>query len=96
MVHRITKKIKLLENTTEIERLVSKSKHLGTSVLRGFDGIKSKTFNLYKIPSGEFLVTNHYGVELVNAMKYKNENDLKKDWKNGIKEFEKYYCPFAP
>ena len=69
--------------------------HLGTWFIKGFDGVKTKTFNLYK-HKGKYVVTNHYGDEFVNQKTYKNLKELKKDFPKGEKQFQKYYYPLFP
>jgi len=78
-----------------IQRLVRTGKHLGTSVIPAFMDVRSKTFNLYEVRGG-FLVTNHYGDELVNASLYKSLDALKVHYPKGLKEFRIYHLPLLP
>jgi len=78
--------------------LVEFSVHIGTNLLKpdGIAGLKTKTFNAYRIDEKKYIVTNHYGLDLVNAAIYEDEKALKKDYPKGEKEFVKYTMSLFP
>ncbi len=82
-----------IDNTTKINSLIKHAKHLGTEVIRGGGGLKTKTFNAYK-KGKEIIVTNHYGLDLVNAKIYATKSGFELDYPHTT--WEKYTVPFAP
>lgn len=78
--------------------LVEFSLHIGTNLIKpdGIAGLKTKTFNAYRIDEEKYIVTNHYGLDLVNAAVYADKKALKRDYPKGEKDFTKYAMPLLP
>jgi hypothetical protein len=81
-IEKLFKKLKpstaaVITDVPKIEKMIKGKEHLGTYFIAGGGfGVKTKTFNLYNL-GDKFLVTNHYGSELVNASVYPNMQAVK-------------------
>jgi hypothetical protein len=85
--------MKEMTDKIEIIGLTKNADHIGTNFLPGGPmGLKTKTFNLYKTKDNKYIVTNHYGTELVNARIYETEEELHKDYPESF-AWNKYSFP---
>ena len=82
-----------LNDNSKIYKMIEGKEHMGTHVIEGGVGYSSKTFNLYKL-NGKFIVTNHYGTELINATVYPDKKSVDKTFE-GL-TWTKYSMPMLP
>jgi hypothetical protein len=86
-----------LNDRSVIKEKIASGKHLGTSFIKGIPCVlKTKTFNLYLQDDGTYLVTNHYGDDLINARVYSDVDELKTSFPGGLDEFHYYRLPLLP
>jgi hypothetical protein len=82
-----------LTDTAKIEKMIAGAQHIGTSFIEGGAYLETKTFNLYALRNG-YIVTNHYGLDLINATRYPDMGAVKKDF--GDVKWVQYHLPLLP